>query len=89
MEVRELWIDVFEDHLAQLHKAAFVRRHLKRPSNIAGQAFDNILLTATGLRLIDVVISALKNQVGQKIFDLYVEAERGEIAEFKEYFLNR
>lgn len=34
-------------------------------------------------------ISALKSQVGKKIFDLYVEIERGEIAEFKEFFLNR
>lgn len=89
VEVRQLWLDVFEDGLAQLHKAGFVHRELKRTSNIGGQAFDNILLTGTGLRLIDVGISALKSQVGKKIFDLYVEIERGEIAEFKEYFLNR
>ncbi len=89
VEIRELWLDVFEDGLAQLHKAGFVHRDLKRPSNIGGQAFDNILLTSTGLRLIDVGISALRSQVGKKIFEMYVKTEREEIAEFKEYFLNR
>jgi serine/threonine protein kinase len=88
-EIRELWMDVFEDELRQLHKAGFVHRDLKRPSNIGGLPFDNILLTRTGLRLIDVGISALQKQVGDKIFDKYVETENKEIAEFREYFLNR
>jgi hypothetical protein len=52
-------------------------------------AFDNILLTETGLRLIDVGISALKNQVGDKIFEKYVEIELQQISLFKYYFLNR
>ena len=89
VEIRELWLDVFEDELAKLHQAGFVHRDLKRPSNIGGLAFDNILLTPKGLRLIDVGISALKTQVGEKIFGKYVEIERQEIAEFKTYFLNR
>jgi serine/threonine protein kinase len=88
-EIREMWFEVFEDELNQLHKAGFVHRDLKRPSNISGLAFDNILLTETGLRLIDVGISALKTQVGEQIFEKYLEIERKEIAEFKEYFLNR
>jgi serine/threonine protein kinase len=89
VEIRELWFDVFEDELNQLHKAGFTHRDLKRPSNIGGLAFDNILLTQTGLRLIDVGISALRKQVGEKIFKKYVEIEIKEIAEFKEYFLSR
>ena len=89
VEIRELWIDVFEDELCKLHDAGFVHRDLKRPSNIGGLAFDNILLTQTGLRLIDVGISALRKQVGNKIFDKYVELEKKEMAEFKDYFLNR
>lgn len=89
VEIRELWLDVFTDALHQLHRAGFVHRDLKRPSNIGGQAFDNILLTRTGLRLIDVGISALRSQVGEKIFGKYVEVENKEIAEFREYFLNR
>jgi serine/threonine protein kinase len=89
VEIRQLWLDVFEDELKQLHKAGFVHRDLKRPSNIGGLAFDNILLTKTGLRLIDVGISALQKQVGDKIFEKYVEIENKEIAEFKDYFLNR
>jgi len=62
---------------------------LKRPYNVGGSAFDNILLTKEGLRLIDVGISTLKEQVGQVIFDKYVVMEREEMAEFREYFLNR
>jgi serine/threonine protein kinase len=89
VEIRELWLDVFENDLQELHRAGFVHRDLKRPSNIQGLAFDNILLTQTGLRLIDVGISALKKQVGDKIFEKYIEIENKEIAEFKQYFLNR
>lgn len=89
VEIRELWIEVFKDELKQLHKAGFVHRDLKRPSNIGGLAFDNILLTQNGLRLIDVGISALRTQVGNTIFEKYVATEETEIAEFEDYFLNR
>ena len=89
IEIRELWYDVFEDDLKELHTAGFVHRDLKRPSNIGGLAFDNVLLTTNGLRLIDVGISALREQVGEKIFQKYIEVEQQEILEFREYFLNR
>jgi serine/threonine protein kinase len=89
VEIRMLWVDVFEDELKALHQAGFVHRDIKRPSDIGGLAFDNILLTEQGLRLIDVGISALRAQVGDKIFDKYVEIELQEMALFKDYFLNR
>ncbi|MCX6353257.1 MAG: hypothetical protein NTX03_15575 [Bacteroidetes bacterium] len=89
VELRELWIDVFEDELNQLHNAGFVHRDLKRPSDIGGLAFDNILLTETGLRLIDVGISALRHQVGDAIFVKYLEVEKQEMLLFRDYFLNR
>lgn len=89
VEIRQLWLDVFEDELHQLHKSGFVHRDLKRPSNIGGLAFDNILLTNQGLRLIDVGISALQKQVGDTIFKKYVAIELQEMAEFKDYLLNR
>ncbi len=89
VEVRELWLDVFEDELRALHGAGFVHRDLKRPSDIGGLAFDNILLTEQGLRLIDVGISALRKQVGDVIFQKYTDIEQQEMAEFREYFLNR
>lgn len=89
VEIRELWLDVFEDELHALHQAGFVHRDLKRPSDIGGLAFDNILLTEQGLRLIDVGISALRSQVGDTIFKRYVELELQEMKIFRAYFLNR
>ena len=89
VRIRALWLDVFEDELRALHSAGFVHRDIRRPSGIGGLAFDNILLTDKGLRLIDVGISALREQVGPKIFDKYLETERQEMALFREYFMNR
>lgn len=89
VSIRALWLDVFEGELRELHQAGFVHRDIRRPSGIGGLAFDNILLTDQGLRLIDVGISALRAQVGPKIYDKYLETERQEMALFREYFLNR
>ena len=88
-ERRELIFNVFEDELAQLHKAGFAHRDICRPSIMAGESYDNIFLTASGLRLIDVGISTLQRQVGGPIFERFVEQELKEISEFKEFFLNR
>lgn len=88
-EHRELWLDVFRDELAALHKAGFVHRDLRRPSNIVGAPFDNILLTPQGLRLIDVGISALRSSVGDKLFMRFVEQEHTEVEAFVEYFGER
>jgi serine/threonine protein kinase len=89
VEQRELWFSVFEDKLLQLHQAGFVHRHIKRPSNLSGLAFDNILLTTSGIRLIDVGISALRAQVGDNLFEKYRQTELQELLEFRDYFLNR
>jgi tRNA A-37 threonylcarbamoyl transferase component Bud32 len=88
-ETRILWIEIFEDELTELHKAGFCHRDLLRPSNIGGQPFDNILLTQKGLRLIDVGISALKEQVGERLFARFVKQELEEFEKFREYFLSR
>jgi len=89
IEKRELWFDVFESELRELHKAGFVHRDIKRPSGISGESYDNVLLTAKGIRLIDVGISALNHQVGDKLFQKYIEQELIELEDFKIYFLNR
>ncbi|NJN34536.1 MAG: hypothetical protein HC817_10050, partial [Saprospiraceae bacterium] len=67
-------------------KAGFVHRDLKRPSDIGGLAFDNILLTEQGLRLIDVGISALRSKVNDTIFNKFLEIEQQEMLLFKEFF---
>ncbi len=89
VEKRELWCDVFEDELSQLHKAGFVHRDIRRPSGLRGFYFDNVLLTTEGLRLIDVGISALRTQVSEKIFTKYVETELDEMKLFRQYLLDR
>jgi serine/threonine protein kinase len=88
-ERRLLWLDVLEDELRQLHLAGFVHRDLKRPSDMPGETFDHIFLTEKGLRLIDVGISALKDQVGDRLFRRFVEEEQQELEAFRAYFLNR
>ena len=86
---RELWFEVFEDELIQLHNAGFVHRYIKRPAEISGQPYDNILLTSDGLRLIDLGISAIKDIVGEKLFEKYIIEEMKDVKEFKVYFLSR
>lgn len=89
VEMREIWFDVFEDQLKELHAKGFVHHDLRRLSHNSGQLYDNILLTSQGIRLIDIGISVLERQVGKKFFSAYVEQELKELAFFKEYFLNR
>ncbi len=88
-EKRELLLDVFEDELHQLHRAGFVHRDLRRPSDMPGLTFDNIFLTPQGLRLIDVGISALQTQVGERLFGRFVSQEVAEMELFREFFLSR
>ena len=89
VEMREIWLDVFTDELRELHAAGFVHHDVQRPSNLPGERFDNILLTAQGLRLIDVGISVLRRQVGEAFFSAYVQRELEELELFGKFFLGR
>ena len=53
------------------------------------ERYDNVFMTDRGLRLIDVGISALRTQVGDKLFGKYIETEERAMAEFRAYFLSR
>ena len=88
-ERRQLIVEVFEDELLQLHSSGFVHRDIRRPSDMPGFSFDNIFLTDKGIRLIDVGISALRSQVGDKLFDKFVEQEIIELKAFETFFINR
>lgn len=88
-EKRELWLDILEDELTTLHRAGFVHRDLRRPSDMPGERFDNIFLTPTGFRLIDVGISALRSNVGDRLFNRFIEQEMNELALFKTFVLSR
>ena len=80
---------MFEDELKQLNVNGFVHKDLKWPSYLSVLAFDNILLSEQGLRLINVCISVLESEVGNCIFRNYIKIELEEIKVFREYFLNR
>ena len=86
---RELWLDVFEDELEELHRKGFVHGDLERPPGTSGEKYDNIFLTETGLRLFDVGISVLRQKVGDKLFERYVKREMDGLEKFGQYFLNR
>ncbi len=88
-ERRQLIFEVFEDELTQLHEQGFVHRDIRRPSDMPGFSFDNIFLTDQGIRLIDVGISALRSQVGDKLFDKFVTQEINELKAFETFFINR
>lgn len=88
-EKRERWLDILEDELTALHRAGFVHRDLRRPSDMPGERFDNIFLTPTGFRLIDVGISALRSNVGDRLFNRFIEQEMTELALFKTFVLSR
>jgi len=89
VEKRALWMDVLTSEITQLHQAGFVHRAIRRPSDISGQPFDNVLLTNNGISFIDVGISAMQSKVANMLFNKYIEIEQKELAEFKNYFLNR
>lgn len=89
VEKRELIFDVFEDKLHQLHKAGFAHRDLRRPSDMPGLKYDNIFLTQRGIRLIDVGISAIRDKVGDRLFQRFIKVELEEMEEFRQFFLSR
>ena len=51
--------------------------------------FNDVFLAPTGLRLIDVGISALRSQVGERLFERFLQQELNELEEFKAFFLSR
>lgn len=88
-ERRELWLDLFEDELTALHRAGFVHRDIQRPSDMPGMRFDNIFLTESGIRLIDVGISALRSKVGDRLFQRSINRELEELEVFRKFWLAR
>ena len=88
-EVRESMYNVLLEKINELHKKGFVHRDLRRPSSTGGDAYDNIIQTDEGFRLIDVGISATRERAGDKLFDQYMRTELKDLDEFREYILSR
>lgn len=88
IEVREGMFSLFIEKLKQLHSEGFCHRDIRRPSGFGGRYFDNVIVTESGIRLIDVGISAIKSNAGELLFDKYVEAELKEVQEYGDYLLS-
>jgi hypothetical protein len=86
---RRLWLEAFEFELVQLHEAGWVHRDLCSGSGNQLQHFDNILLTAQGLRLVDTGGALLRSLIDDVFFERYVAAEREDLRLFKKFFLGR
>lgn len=57
------------------------------PPSEKGEGYDNVFLTETGIRLMDVAISALCSHVGDTLFERSIIEEMKELQEFRFYFL--
>ena len=88
-DIRETIYSVFIDKLNELRKHGFCHRHIKRPSGFGGRPYDNIVLTAEGIRLIDAGISAIRDSSNEILFSKYVESEMKETEEFFKYFIEQ
>ena len=71
-ELRDSMFYTLLEKITELHKRGFVHRDIRRPSPTGGDAYDNIIQTDEGFRLIDVGISATRERAGDKLFDQYV-----------------
>jgi len=88
-ELRDSMYSTLLEKMKELHKKGFVHRDIRRPSSTGGDAYDNIIQTDEGFRLIDVGISATRERVGDKLFDQYVRTELKDLDHFRDYLLSR
>ena len=86
---RKQWLQMFKQQLDELHQAGFVHRHIVRSNMFIGQPFDNVILTSTGLRLIDVAAATLRKQVTDAIFNRCLVKEWKSVEAFEQFFLTR
>lgn len=89
VEKRRSFLEVFTDELEELHSAGFVHGHLQRESGFTAAVWDNILLTDTGLRLIDAGRSLLREGADAETFEAVRSRERADLEAFRDHFLSR
>jgi hypothetical protein len=89
VERRSAYLDVFVDELEELHTAGFIHGHVRREPGFTSEPWDNIILTNTGLRLIDAGRAILREAVTEGEFDQALRQEREALEAFREYLLHR
>jgi serine/threonine protein kinase len=89
IELRDSMFNTLLEKVKELHNKGFVHRDFRRPAAAGGDAYDNIIQTEEGFRLIDVGISATRERAGDKLFDQYVRTEMKDLEQFRAYLLSR
>lgn len=89
VDKRKALLEVLGDELRELHEAGFVHNHLQREAGFTSEEWDNILLTESGLRLIDAGRSMLRHETEEATFDAAIAAELQSLEAFGEMFLVR
>jgi len=75
IKVRVSMYSVFLEKLMELNKGGFCHRNIRRTSGSGGHPFENVMLTTSDLGLIDVGISAIRENANEIIFNKYIESE--------------
>ena len=83
----EKFMSDFETKLLNLHESLFIHGDIRRPRWQAPECFDNIILTATGFRLIDLDFSIILNKDNIREFVQKKLDELRELKSFRNYFL--
>lgn len=86
-EERKVFLDKFIYQLEELHIKGIVHQAINKKYLDAKDCYSSIILTQTGLRLIDFGISSLRSNYPDSIFNKYVEEENEEIKKFCDVFL--
>lgn len=89
VDKRKAFLEVLTDELRELHEAGFVHNHLQREAGFTSGKWDNILLTKSGLRLIDAGRSLLRHETEEATFDAAVAAELQALESFGDMLLAR
>jgi hypothetical protein len=81
VNTREFFVETFKSQLMELHAEAIYHIDIKTPSG----CFDNVLITSTGIRLIDWGKSSELESYGKKLVN---KKEWDNFCDFEYYFMN-
>lgn len=84
---RSDYIRTFRNKLFQLHEKGFVHRDLINRNKL-DYIYHNFLFTDKGIRLLDVGMSVLEEQVGKEKFLSFIKQEKEDLSILENFILN-